>query len=45
MGDKINEKMINNGYGEIDMTFLSKGVYIFKIITESKTYINRIVYQ
>jgi hypothetical protein len=45
MGDKISETIINNDYGFIDMAEFSKGVYIFKIVTESKTYINRIVYQ
>jgi hypothetical protein len=45
MGDKISEIQMNADYGDIDMTKLSKGVYIFKIITQSKTYINRIVYQ
>lgn len=45
MGDKLYEVQVNANYGDIDMTVLSKGVYIFKTITVSKTYINKIVYQ
>jgi hypothetical protein len=45
MGDKISEIQMNAEYGDIDMTKLSKGVYIFKIITQSKTYISRVIYQ
>lgn len=45
MGEKIDFKQINNSYGEIDMTGFPKGVYIFKTITESKIFINRVVFQ
>jgi len=37
--------IVNNNFAEINMTELSKGVYIFKIINEDKNYITRIVYQ
>lgn len=45
MGDKISNKTINDVQAEIRIGELSKGVYIFKIVCESKTFINRIVYQ